>query len=109
VLVALLAGFAATLLVVGLRWNRRHAPIPIGEGIRAVGRIGHRDPPLRLSANRAARRRRQIRLASTVTVCVLLTACVVSAHRDGLAQLVAVVVLLRILFEMLAHATRRRM
>ena len=38
---AVLSAIAAAAL--GLRWNRRNAPIPIGEGIQAIGRIAGDD------------------------------------------------------------------
>lgn len=106
-LIAVLSAIAAGTLI--LRWNRRNAAIPIGEGIRAIGRIVGDDLalPVRRSSDRAAGRRRQIRLASTATMCLLLALCVVSSHRRGLAEIFAVVLLLRVTFEMLAHRARR--
>jgi hypothetical protein len=107
VLLVVLSAIAAAAL--GLRWNRRNAPIPIGEGIRAIGRIAGDDPtlPAHRSSDRAAGRRRQVRLASTTILCLLLAVCLVSSHRRGLAEIFAVVLLLRVTFEMLAHRARR--
>jgi hypothetical protein len=107
VVLVVMAAIAAGALV--RRWNRRTAPIPIGEGIRAIGRIAGDDPalPAHRSSDRAAERRRQIRLGSTAILCVLLVGCVVTSHRRGLAEILAAVVLLRVIFEMLAHRARR--
>ena len=107
-MIALLVVLAAILAAWGLRWKRRTAPIPIGEGIRAIGRISRLDEarPAPRALDHAARRRRHIRLASTVTLCVLLGALVVSSHRRGLAEIFVVVLLLRVTFEMLAHRPR---
>jgi hypothetical protein len=106
VVLVVVSAIAAAAL--GLRWNRWNAPIPIGEGIRAIGRIAGDDAaPARRSSDHAAGRRRQIRLASTATLCLLLAVCVMSSHRRGLAEFLAVVLLLRVTFEMLAHRARR--
>src|SRR5205823_13356430 len=104
---AVVLAIAAGALAV--RWNRRNAAIPIGEGIRAISRIVGDDLaiPARKSSDRPAARRRQIRLASTVVLCVLLAVCVVSSHRRGVGEILAIVLLLRGTFEMLAHRARR--
>jgi hypothetical protein len=106
VVLVVVSAIAAAL---GLRWNRRNAPIPIAEGIRAIGRTAGDDAaPRPGSSDRAPGRRRQTRLASTATLCLRLAVFVVSSHRRGLAEFFAVVFLLRVTFEtLLAHRARR--
>ena len=93
---------AAALLVT---WRRRHAPVPIGEGIRALGRVGQYDdmPGLASRHHRAARRRRQVRLVSSVLLCLLAVAWIAGSHHRGWAFAFALVLVLRVLFEMLAR------
>ena len=105
VAVAVVSG--AILAGLAMRWWRRNAPVPIGEGIQAIGRIsrgvGVGVTPSLVHSGRAARRRRQIRLMSSVVFGVLAVAVVVSSHRRGLAEAFALLSLLRGAFEVLAH------
>jgi hypothetical protein len=95
------------LVLTGLviAWRRRHAPVPIGEGIRALGRISQYDnmPEVVSRPHRAARRRRQVRLASTLCLSVLGVVWTASSYRRGWAVAFGCVLLLRVLFEMLAR------
>jgi uncharacterized membrane protein (UPF0136 family) len=95
---AIVAGFA-------VRWWRRSAPVPIGEGIRAIGRINHSegatDPSPR--AGFAERRRRQVRFVSSLVLGALAVAIAISSHRRGLAEVFALLFLARLAFEMLAR------
>lgn len=86
-------------------WRRRHAPVPIGEGIRALERIGHYDnvPEVASQTHPAARRRRRVRLASSLCLCALAVVWIASSHSGRWAVVFAFVLLLRVLFEMLAR------
>jgi hypothetical protein len=91
-----------------MRWWRRNAPVPIGEGIRAIGRINHPEDAPDPSPRRgfAEHRRRRVRFLSSVVLGALAVAVAVSSHRRGLAEVFAVLFLVRIAFEMLAHRQR---
>jgi hypothetical protein len=101
--VVVLVFIAAAGFVVA--WRRRHAPVPIGEGIRALGRVGQYDdmPAVVSRQHGAARRRRQVRLASSVCLSVLGVLWIASSYHRGWAVVFALVLLLRVLFEMLAR------
>lgn len=97
--VALLAAAAAIVA-----WRRRRAPVPIGEGIRALGRVGqYDDMPVMSRATRSARRRRQVRFGSSVFLGLLAVAWLTGSHHRGWAFAFALVLVLRVLFEMLAR------
>jgi len=97
-------GFIAAAVVI-VAWRRRHAPVPIGEGIRALARVGQFDelPTVLSRPHRAARRRRQVRLASSLCLVVLAGAWIVSSHHRAWAFAFAFVLVLRVLFEALAR------
>jgi hypothetical protein len=91
-----------------MRWWRRNAPVPIGEGIRAIGRINHSEGAMNPSPRPgfAERRRRQIRFVSSAVLGALAVAVAVSSHRRGLAEVFAVLFLMRVAFELLARRQR---
>lgn len=106
VAVALVA--AVVLAALAMRWWRRNAPVPIGEGIQAIGRIS-RGGDVSTSSPRpgfAATRRRHVRLLSSVGLGTLAVAVVVSSHRRGFAEVFALLLLMRVAFEILAHRPR---
>ena len=107
--VALAVVSGAILTGLAMRWWRRNAPVPIGEGIQAIGRIsrGVGVSPSSLSSGLVARRRRQIRLVSSVGLGALAVAVVVSSHRRGLAEAFATLLVVRVAFEVLAHRRPR--
>ena len=90
---------------VGVAWHRRHAPARLGEGIAALGRISRHDdvPVVAVRSDPAARRRRQVRLASSLCLSGLAVAWTAGAHHRGWALVFAFVLLLRVAFEMLAR------
>ena len=95
----------AVLVGLAVRWWRRTAPVAIGEGIHAIARVsrgvGVTPPPSRPGV--AARRRRQIRLVTSMALGALALAVVLSSHRRGLAEALLLLLLLRLAFETLAH------
>ena len=104
-----MAGIVVVVLLatagVVVAWHRRRPPVPIGEGIRALGRIGGHDtvPQMTARPHRAARRRQQVRLASSLCLAALAVAWIASSYRRGWAILLAFMLLLRVLFELLAR------
>lgn len=104
--VVVAAVIAATGL--GIRWWRRNAPVPIGEGIRAIGRINHPERATDSSSRpgSAENRRRRVRFVSTAVLGALAVAVAVSSHRRGLAEVFAVLLLVRLAFELLAQRQR---
>src|SRR5687768_13211398 len=97
--VAVVAFLAVAAVVVA--WRRRHAPVPIGEGIRALGRVGqYDDVPVVSRASRSARRRRQVRFGSSLCLGVLAVAWLAGSQHRGWVFAFAVVLVLRVLFEM---------
>lgn len=106
--VALALVAAVVLAALAMRWWRRNAPVPIGEGIQAIGRIsrgGYVSTSPRPGF--AGARRRRVRLLSSVGLGILAVAVVVSSHRRGLAEVFAVLLLMRVAFEILAHRRPR--
>jgi hypothetical protein len=90
--------------VVLVAWRRRQAPVPIGEGIRALGRVGQFDNmPILSRASRSARRRRQVRFGSSLCLALVAVAWLAGSHHRAWAVAFALVLVLRVAFEMLAR------